>query len=43
VLPAYLQDEIIFSATQKQKLVGRIMEALGTFSLRQARLAYAAL
>lgn len=37
VLPGYLHEEIIFAATQKQKLVGRIMEALGTFTLRQAR------
>ncbi|BDA42822.1 hypothetical protein COCOBI_03-7150 [Coccomyxa sp. Obi] len=37
VLPGYLHEEIIFAATQKQKLVGRIMEALGTFTIRQAR------
>lgn len=36
VLPKYLREEITFSASQKQKLVGRIMEALGTFSLTQA-------
>jgi hypothetical protein len=37
VLPGYLQEEIVFSAVQKQKLVGRILEALGTLSLRQAK------
>ncbi|EIE24541.1 hypothetical protein COCSUDRAFT_46844 [Coccomyxa subellipsoidea C-169] len=37
VLPGYLHEEIIFAAMQKQKLVGRIMEALGTFTLREAR------
>jgi len=36
VLPDYLREEINFTPAQKQKLVGRIMEALGNFSLRQA-------
>ena len=37
VLPDYLKEEITFTAMHKQKLVGRIMEALGTLSIRQAR------
>ena len=37
VVPDYLKEEITFVATHKQKLVGRIMEALGTLSIRQAR------
>ena len=39
MLPEYLREEIVFSAAQKQKLVGRIMEALGTCTLRAARAA----
>ena len=36
MLPGYLTEEIVFSAAQKQKLVGRIMEAVGTYTLRHA-------
>ena len=37
VLPGYLREEIVFTATEKQKLVGRILEALGTLTMRAAR------
>jgi len=37
VLPLYLHSEIMFAASQRPKLLARIMDALGSSALRNAR------